>query len=541
MIVQRRRNSAMHFEERIKNIIRSIHKPTWILFFIGLMVYSPFIVNQLNCADVNVYGYVYHSSYGYENDLGRFLIKYFDMWRNSIVCTVLIIILSIFLTCLVGEITANSFDINNDIMRFLIGAAILFSPSVANLFSYGYTVDSYSFAFLLSSVAGLLLIKGNEKKDYAFAIVLMSMSVAIYQAYIGYSVILITVYLLKELLCNDSFDKEKKGFKQIALPVIRTIKGYAAILVSMIVYLVVFNILDAVGYLSKDQGRGLDNALGNFVSGFFSTLVKVYRYFFEYYFSTKVINNAWFGRRYLNIVVFLLLLTGMAYLIIKNKVYKNVFRLLISAVAVLIIPAILGFVFLIAPENTIYQETGLLMVPYIGFAYVLLLVFAEATERPLIKYSGMLIAILLTLIMTVFIQCFAKLIELEQVQFTQLANRIVYRIEEIDDFECGEEILVVGRPHNGNYPVPDRLLEDITKGMISHYTQIFGAEDQISKGWPAAIKYYLGVDFSECPPEKRSALINSEAVRNMGIYPATDSVQKIDDTIVIKLSEWDPR
>lgn len=120
------------------------------------------------------------------------------------------------------------------------------------------------------------------------------------------------------------------------------------------------------------------------------------------------------------------------------------------------------------------------MIPFISCFYIipiLLINFLVETENVdnskilneiLFILSG-LISLALILIMVVNIQCFARLIDLEQEQLRQLGNRIVYSIESLDDYRVGDKLLVVGRPHRGNYPIPDDYYETITRGMISHY------------------------------------------------------------------------
>lgn len=57
------------------------------------------------------------------------------------------------------------------------------------------------------------------------------------------------------------------------------------------------------------------------------------------------------------------------------------------------------------------------------------------------------------------------------------------RIEGIEGYAPNMKVLVVGRPHNGNYPFVDEKLYDITKGMISRYSLTFGMAGQVSASW----------------------------------------------------------
>lgn len=522
----------MNLETKVKNFIKEINISTYVLLVISFIVYSPFIIQQLNSADVNVYGYTYHADYGYENALGRFFIRIFDLWRNSTVSVVLVIPVSILLGCLSVELLLRIFGVKNNIIAFFIGSFVMFPPAMANLYSYAYTADSYCFALFLAVLSAYILTRANRILDRVIAIIPIVVLTGIYQAYLSVAIFVVTIYLLQKLLCEPS---EKNSWKDIKGDVFDTIISYVTIIASLVVYLVIFKILDAIGYLSMDAERGSDNMVGNALSNLGSGLGKVYKGFYEYFFTNVIINNSWFGRRYINIAITIALVVIIVLSIIHNKIYKSAIRLIGIAILLIVIPVILCLIILMAPDASIYAETGLLMMPCIGWFYIIPLLWVKEQKRSVVNCT-VVISGIMVVVMIVFIQCFARLIDLEQRQFSQLANRIVYSVESMEDFEYGEKLLVMGRPQMGNYPLPDERLEAICRGMISHYSQIFGAEDQIANGWITALNYYVGVNYERVSPEERKEILSSEEYKNMDIYPSENAVKKIGDIVVVKLS-----
>ncbi len=131
-----------------------------------LVVYTPFLTGQLNNADGFINGVIAHKkNYDWENSQGRFLIGWFDRWRDRMVQPSLIIGVCLMLLCLVVSVIWYIFDCYSMVEKLCIGAILVFSPSIADLFTYYYCADSYMLSYLLAVIAAALLIKGEKKKD----------------------------------------------------------------------------------------------------------------------------------------------------------------------------------------------------------------------------------------------------------------------------------------------------------------------------------------------------------------------------------------
>lgn len=519
----------MYADNLIKKIKEVIKPSTIYLFILGLLVYSPFMVSQLNNADDNTFGYLYHGAgYGTEDNLGRFFIKFFDIWRNRIVSPVLIIALCIVFLCVTAQLVNEILDIKSIVIQFFVGAFILFSPSVADLFTYYYTADSYCFAYMLMAFSMYILLKSDFKLKWLWSGLLIVTSLGIYQAYIGFAIFLISAYFLKKALDNS-------GSREL-------IFDYLCVAGSMVVYYIIFKLLAIVGYLHPLEDRGMGGMFETIFSLLPQKIVEMYRAVYEYYFTDVIISNAWFGRKYLNGLTIILIVVLLIYSIYSKKIHKNISQILMVIFTVFAAISSMTMIVVLGPDTSIYAETGILMLPLMNGIYIILMMLGDINvgskkSREIMILVSEGCALLLTIIMIVFIQVFARYIDQQQKQLTSLATRVAGRIEELPEYEEGQKVLAVGRPHRGNYSLPDEQYESITKGMISHYSMIFGADDQISSGWVKAFKYYVGIEYSECDAEERDALLNSEEVKNMGIYPAEDSVKRIGDVTVVKFSE----
>lgn len=145
-----------------------VNKESIILYFMGVLVYLPFMTNQLNNADGFTNGVLYHNhSYTWEDAQGRFFLRFFDLWREGMVIPELIVPVSLLMMIVLIYFVWEILDVQLFGERIFIGGFILFSPSVANLFTYYYCADAYSFAFLLAVIASHILIREKNLSFYS--------------------------------------------------------------------------------------------------------------------------------------------------------------------------------------------------------------------------------------------------------------------------------------------------------------------------------------------------------------------------------------
>ena len=173
-----------------------ISKESLYVLLLGVIVYLPFMAGQLNNADGFTNGVLYHSDdYVWEDAQGRFFLRFFDFWRDSMIIPELIVFVSIIMMVVLIHLIWEIFDVQRSIERILIGGFILFAPSVANLFTYYYCADAYSLAFLFSVVASYLLVKG-KKKIWGIAIIPLIISMGLYQTYVGVTISIFGIWEL---------------------------------------------------------------------------------------------------------------------------------------------------------------------------------------------------------------------------------------------------------------------------------------------------------------------------------------------------------
>ena len=500
----------------------------------AIFVYLPFMAEQLNNADDFMMGVNYHpQDYGWENAQGRFLLRWLDEWRGGLVFPSVIVAVCIVMLLLVVVLFWDILGCTGRLERILIGCFILFSPSVANTFTYYYCADSYMLAYLLAVLSAALLIKGKKWYSVAAGGVFLFCSLGIYQAYIITTIIICTMWMIMEIL----YGKNIKWIMKKAF-VFLTGTGMAVVL-----YLIVLSLLERSGYLIMTETRGMDNILGNMFLNILNSVRMAYGVSYDYFFTDHMIYNSWRGRVYFNwIILFgLLLMTGIH--IWKRQLWKKVVQMVILLLLFAVFPMVLSLIVVGAPEASVYAETGMLMLTGMNFVYVLFVLMVSNTKMHF-KPLGSLLwnlffipGIVIVMILVLFIGAFAKVIQMEQKKTEMLVYLMEERIAEEEEYLAGQKVLVVGRPQWGNYPFTDETLSTITNGMISSYSLTFGADEQISAGWIQLFQYFGGVNYQECGAEEREKILSSDEIKMMGNFPEKTSVRRFGDTVVIKLSE----
>ncbi len=234
----------------IKNILNKI-KPQWKAAFIsaliiGLLTHMYVMTNNLMTPDGtwNIYS---------DQDmiyLGRQFLtyacgisSYYNLpWLNGLLAIIYIALASI--------VVVEAFDVNSVVLSVLIGGLMVTFPTVASTFCYIFTIDGYMLAMLLAALA--VLLTDRYKKGWIPGIILMGVSLGIYQAYYSFAILMCILALLLQVLRNtDTKSILIKAGKYCGMGV----GGYAFYVVTLKAMLAIKHI-EVTGYRGGDGSQG---------------------------------------------------------------------------------------------------------------------------------------------------------------------------------------------------------------------------------------------------------------------------------------------
>lgn len=432
---------------------------------------------------------------------------------------------AIVLTSVAASLICRIFNVRKPVTAALIGAAAVTFPTVTSVLLYNYVADGYSMAFLFSCLAALLLTK--KKPNYAAATLLITLSIAIYQAYLSVTVMLLLLWLIDRLIFKkDSvYDILKNNAKFFGV----------GILAVTIYYAVLTALLNLTGTELLDY-QGIGDAMSFSATDIESAIYICTHTFFNYFFDFS--KGITFFPVF-NITVVAATLTLYTISVTKKKLFRDPLRLILLIVYVLLLPAAAN---ILAFANSEIDYHNLMKMGYFVFYMYFILLYERMNFLKLRQIKIKCCAVFAITCIMIFNQiiianiCYHKL-QLAYEKSNGLLMRIIDRIEQTDNSEVCREILIVGvLPGSEAYSV--NLPPDIT-GTTDGYILRKDDESVGQSVLCSAINDYSGKSYSFICGERKKEMLESKRVKSMPRWPDKNSVTAEDGIIVIKLSETD--
>ena len=445
-------------------------------------------------------------------------------WLNGLLSLLYLSMLSVLLV--------RFFGIRRKLTVLLCCLSLVCFPSVANAFGFMFTADGYMAAFLLSAVSAFLC-DGKHLFSLILSVVLLTLSVASYQATLPFFVALLTVRGLLYLYDTSVGDAELRR---------KLIRYIGCAVVSAILYIFSAKIALQITGKQMEQYAGLDQ-IGRFsLSSLPGMVLEAWWGFFRFAFITSGVQcGLWMSILHLAFGLFLL-----AALFFRMPRWTDLssFRKILLAVVILFLPLLLNSAaFLGSTHIHIIMMFGICMVFWIG------MILAEDAHddreshgqicRSVLRSAVAVLPVCVLLICFGWAlyanRCYLKM-QLKYENAYALANRIVDRIESDPDYSPGKKVAFIGEPALGNYQQSkDGALGSLGRdegfGGPSEYSFIY--DDRHLKDF---IKYYIGVRFDLLDDAEAQLLSGDARIASMPVYPVSGSVGWVDQVLVVKLS-----
>ena len=413
------------------------------------------------------------------------------------------------------------FNIEKNITAALIGAVVITFPTVTSVMMYGYVADGYALSFFLACMAAAVLT--GKRPKYAAAEVLITLSTAIYQAYVTVTVMLILLYLINELVFgkDSTLNLIKKTLKFLAAGAMGMALYYAVMMILLKItgetLLEYQGCNSAMSMMDIDLKWSLHVAANTFVGCFFGNLDKV---------SVFAVINA---------VILVLTAAMYAQSVAAKKIYKNPGRLALLAVYTVLLPLGATLPVVINPD-IVYHN--LMRMGYCVFYLFFIIMYEKNVYMKSRLHMSKAWAVLIIGTILIFNQTVTANVSYHKLQMAYEKSfgtliRIADRIEQTENSESCSDILVIGAlPGSEAYSV--NLPPEMT-GTTDSY--ILRADDETvgQSVLCSAINDYCGKEYRFVSGERKREMLNTEAVKEMDFWPGKNSVAVTDGIIVIKL------
>ena len=456
--------------------------------------------------------------------LGRWLQEpvhdFFSPWSSPALNGIMAIIILSIAACVVVA-TLNLKSITGAV---LVGVMMITLPSTASNMYYMYLAHTFALAIL----ASVLNVYFTSKYTYGFirGAILQFLSMACYQAYFGLAASLFVLVYFLMLIDGTS----------VKLVIRKGLKSLLGLIVAMAGYLLSLKFVDLSDY------KGLSSIGHTSLTDLGLSVLRAYHRVLQY-FVTAPESFMRGAPTLFNIVLVVLFVIVAVLLLIWKKAFSEVLRGILAIILLAIFPLALGLVYVMAPELS--HASTVMIYSYSVFYFFLIAGMeriAVGTEGNK-KVASLFIASLIFILLILESYASARVIGnsyyrsyVAQNRVMQYYNRIISKLED-GGYKYGEPMTILG----GFYPDP---LPVAAHDMHASYLADFeGATLEELLFLPTHrdrfIQIWFGMDTGDITDDKKEKLMETDAFKEMPIYPADGCVKQIDGIWVVKLNEDD--
>lgn len=399
-------------------------------------------------------------------------------------------------------------------------------PSIATTFAYLYTADAYFVAMMFACIAAYLVRKTNIKFRMVLSAVFICCSLGIYQAYFGLAVTLIVLSFVLDVL-----DKRIKNLKII---IKECLSSGGALIFGLILYAGILKILLKIKNTELSSYAGI-NEMGHVTfNELVNRVITAYKCFFQYFLlQYKNVYNSYIKYFFIFVLVFIVFL--ILFIVLWQKIYKNWIALIFLMCLIIVIPLAGGIVFVMTKYNTVHY---LMIYP---FCVIPIVIFPLLNRVQFVLKNNKLNQNLFQFLLILACGCMLTIgweyysvtnkayfkMDLVYEEAYAYFNRMIMRIESMEDFTEDTKLAIVGKTEIKNDFLPSENLTGIlsTENVVNMYTrELF-------------ITYFINPDVEFVNNNDILKIQNSSEFKEMENYPSNNSIKNINGIMVVKLND----
>ena len=493
-------------------------------FLIAMLIHLYKFANTLPNHD-SVYNY-----YSDQNILGS------GRWALSMACGissyydlpwVIGLISCVFIALTVVMIVAL-FKMKNPVLIGLTGALLAASPATTETFFFLFTADGYMISMFLAALAVYWTrIEESRKSRWLLSGICVCVSCGIYQAYVSFALVLAVCYFMDALL--DNRHSKEQCFKWV----LRQVIVYG---VSLAAYFVIWKLCMRFSGIVANDYQGISEvgkiSAGLLVNGLKNAITTTVLYFIQW--------NIFEHGLTLYIVLNLLSLAALAGILIvaavKGGLFKRAWAMVLLALCLIaIIP--FGCMWHFTSDQVEYR--AIMLQCYTVLFVLTAVLFDKWAKKPAAKdLVGLLLALMIVNNALCANACYFYLHFCYERTYAEGVEMMmdIHDLQEKYEFD---KIVVIGSR------VPELHIENIDPEtgkilgagkfyIMSRYMHKSLLFDEVHVR--LILEQNYGIELDEASDAERNAVIARDEVKEMGTWPANDSMKVFDDILVIKLA-----
>lgn len=421
--------------------------------------------------------------------------------------------------CLIVRI----FRIESKPVQVLLSGCVMVFPSVIGLFGYMFTSSSYGLSFLLCIVS-VWMVTRRSRRWLLPAAVCLIFSLSLYQAYIAIAVSLLVLVCIQALVWDeDPVSVWKLGVGFVVF-----------LLVSLLLYYGLTLVL--LHWKGRSFGEYAEGSTSLSLSGVLSGIRLAYITFLRFFYwahhrllPTSLSRHLHFYLLGLILLLLLLLVTPLK--------KKRAQRFGLLAVLVAILPLAINFMYMISPEGAIHTLVLYSFSSIYVFAAFLMdraltcgtfRRFAEMLRRFSVNAMAGMMAVILAINIYVANESYLNMY-LRYENTYAFYTSLIADIKAMPEFTPGTKLALIGQWQSPQFYDQHFETTYYLMGVAGFMPTEYSRQDYLN--------YYIGFPMEFASWEEMVAIQETEAFQQMPTYPYYGSLDVINDTIVVKLSE----
>ena len=517
-------------EQKFKEIFNKEDKTIFLITIISSMIIHFQLYALMITGPDTLLNSIYHQADAWEAMLLRFGLDFVQMIKGNIVSPILsTLISSIFLGISVILVT-KILNIKNKYIKYVITILFVVAPNISATLTFFYCSDAYLLGFLLA-ITSIYLIKKYKTKNWMTIIsgIILAIAMGMYQTYLSVAMVLAVATLIIDIL-------NKKETKQV----LKNILKYLIVGIIGIILFYVFAYLTLfLKHLQASTYSGADKIGLSTLLKLPELLPEAYESFFNYYFNDKIIPNTIWLTNIFYIVIFAVTIFSIIYIVIKNKIYKNISNTIIGSALIICLPICFGIIEIVAPSVDIHILMACSMILIFPIFFKIIEILPKARITAICKYTVIICSIIIA--WNYMWQDNASYISIKimQNQAEATANRFVMQVELYDGYTPEMPVIITGGLETSQYfnrdntTLESKKIFDRTWGFISSNPTMWWGNQE---SWKKMIYEYIGANLNIVNQSDYPEIIESEEYKQMGNYPEEESIKIIDNVLVIKIS-----
>ena len=484
-------------------------------FVMGIICHGYCYFNQFYSHD-SIGVYADNGEALWQLSLGRFLVGAQMVIRGVYSSATMIGFLSLLFLAIAAYMIFKLLNINNLSMQIIATSILVTYASLTfSNATYIFLSDIYMLA-LLFAVISVYLIRKNNYLKY-LAIITIAITCGLYQSYLFVMTGLLCFLAIKDLI-------DGKTYKEVLMDILKYI---LISIIGMILYYVLLLFVRNVSHVGAHASENSISQIGNL--SIFNLPSLIYRTY--YHFITKFINPNVYHPKFIRLIIFLIFLLT-TYLGVEEFLHLKLKERILAIILVLLLPLALDGIYILV-NGTIHD----LMTYQLSLVYIIVIYFISNNNN--IKYSKLISLIVVASLMLI---CFDSVVyanqiyikkDLEYQRSKEIANRIIYHIEDIDEYKHGvTPIAFIGCMSDSDlFSQYEKMPYDAVGIVESSALTYFKTYD----------KYYndqLNYNLNLLDEDKCRDLEKTSEVKNMEYYPNKNSIKYINGIVVVKISDF---